>query len=198
MTIARMVAHSVLAAICLIGNASFAQAQTATPQPPPEEQALMDVLSKYNRLYDAAPNDIQQAKLSPEFVAEFCSKIPTSPVSKWVGTIDTLNSSDDGGINLKLQLTAENFYSSSLGLGLWMGNIDAQYPNTQPHAATEIAPNTPLFNTVSNMRVGDTVIFSGSFIPFIDSAACQSWVDDSNFSLFRFSNVQDIGVTSGY
>jgi hypothetical protein len=83
------------------------------------------------------------------------------------------------------ELTLGNDYAYS---------VDAD--NTQPHSPTVIPVGSPLYEAVSNLAEGDTVVFSGTFIPYTSAQDCYD-NDTTYFALFRFSLVQKIGHKIG-
>lgn len=171
---------------------SWAQEQKSVSVPA-EQRALTDILSKYNALDQEAPNDIQRKKVYPAFKKEFCAKIPQSSVSGWVGEVYTLDdNSPTKGINLSLLVHTENLYPGALGVGLWLGTNAVSEDSTQPHPPTIIPVGSPLYQVVSNLRNGDTVIFSGSFIPYISTQACYD-NHTNDIASFSFSSIRRIG-----
>jgi hypothetical protein len=163
---------------------------------PLEQRELTDILSKYNELYATAANSIQREKVYPAFRKEFCAKIPQGNVSGWIGELITLDdNSPTKGINLRLGVHTVNIFSGGLGVELSLGNkygYGVSEHNTQPHSPIIIPVGSPLYEVVSNLREGDAVIFSGTFIPYISTQACYD-NDTTYFALFSFSSIQKIG-----
>ena len=131
---------------------------------------------KFNDIHESAPNDIQRDKIDLEFRKEFCAAIPRGDVSGWIGEVNSIdNNSPDKGIQLSLGVNTQDLSSGGLGVELSLGNYYAygvDRKNTQPHGPTVIPVSSPLYNTVSTFRSGDTVIFSGTFIPYSSQQAC--------------------------
>lgn len=183
-----------LAAAFLLSLASvcaFAQALTV----PAQQKKLTDVLSKYNALMGDAPNSIKRDQVREQYYKAFCAAIPKGTVTNWVGMINTLNDrTPSKGINLMLDIHTSSIYSGSLGVMLGLGNQYAygvSEKNTAPHASTVIPYGSPLYNTVVNLREGDTVYFSGSFIPYASEAEC--WDNHTSYiSLFNFTSIKKI------
>jgi hypothetical protein len=180
-----------------VGSASLSWAQSQKGVGAPAEQReLTNILSKYNNLYESAPNGIQKEKILPAFKKDFCSKIPKGQVSAWVGEVSSIDVDPAGeGIRLILSVNTDNIFSGGLGVELSLGNRYAYGvtdDNTQPHPSTIIPPNSPLFEATSNLRSGDAVIFSGSFVPYTSEQACYD-NDTTYFSLFNFTSIKTIG-----
>ena len=175
------------------------------PQPqcvvvPPRQKELSSILSKYNILDEKAPNDIQREKLEPAFRKEFCAKIPQGDVSGWIGGVNTIdNRAPNKGINLTLNVETLSTQSGRFGIELTLGNqygYGISADNTQAHSPTEISVGSPLYNVVANLAEEDTVVFSGTFIPYASIQNCYD-NDTTYFSLFRFSYVKKIGRKLG-
>lgn len=178
-----------------VGATSWAQAQNSL-RVPPQQRRLTDILSKYNKLYDSAPNDIQSRNIESQFRRAFCSAIPKGKVADWIGQVNSID--DDNrqhGIQLIVEVASQDLFPGSLGVELSLGNDYAygvEATNTQHHAPTLIAVGSPLYKTASMFRSGDTIEFSGTFIPYISSLACYA-NDTTYFSLFQFSMIRKIG-----
>lgn len=160
---------------------------------PAEQRALTDILSKYNALDQEAANDIQRKKVHPAFKKEFCAKIPQGSVSGWVGEVYSLDDNSPAkGINLSLSVSTEDLYPGAFGVGLWLGTDVVSEDSTQPHSPTIIPAGSPLYQVVSNLRDGDTVVFDGTFMPYVSQQACYD--NDSNeIASFSFSSIRRIG-----
>jgi hypothetical protein len=201
--------RTVTAAIvmALIPGASLVSAQAQkNVSVPAAQRALSNIVSKYSELYDAAPNDIQQKKVASKFRQEFCANIPRGSVSGWIGGVTRIDdNTPDKGINLDLEVSTGNLRpsaSGALGIELSLGNSDGwvvSNPNAHPptFASTSevrIRVGSPLYNTASMLRSGDTVAFGGAFVPFSSPQACYATLGGATyFSLFRFSSIRKIG-----
>jgi hypothetical protein len=172
----------------------WAQAQSV--QVPTEQRELSNILSRYNELHDGAPNSIQRDRIDAQFRSDFCGKIPNGNVSGWIGTVDSIDDhTPDKGIRLRLGVNIFNLGSGPLGIELSLGNYYAygvNSSNTQPHPPTIIPVGSPLYNAVANLRDGDVVRFSGTFVPYVSPQACY----DNNttyFALVGFTSIQRLG-----
>lgn len=165
-------------------------------QIPAQQKALTDILSKYNNLHESAPNSIQRDRIDSDFKKVFCAAIPKGNVAGWIGDVDTIdNDSPSKGIRLVLGVSTQDLSTGGLGIELSLGNFPGygiSARNIKPHAETIIPVGSPLYRVVSNLRSGDTVIFSGTFIPYSSPQACYQ-NDTTYFSLVRFSTIRKIG-----
>ncbi len=159
------------------------------------QRALTAILSKYNQLSDAAPNDIQKRKIASAFYKEFCAAIPRGRAFGWMGEVSEIDDdAPDKGIQLELDIQTNNLVAGDLGIELSLGNAYRYWvsdDNTRPHSATIFPVGSPLYNTASTLRNGDTVVFSGTFVPFTSAQACYDTIGYATyFSLFKFSSIR--------
>jgi hypothetical protein len=86
-----------------------------------------------------------------------------------------------------------NLFSGGLGVELSLGNTyGISERNTQQHSPTIIPVGSPLYELASNLREGDAIIFSGTFVPYTSVQACYD-NDTTYFALVSFSSIQKIG-----
>jgi hypothetical protein len=168
----------------LFGFAAHAD-QPAMPQ---DEQSFVALMAKYSAANGQAQNDMQRGGLRNQRATAVCSLLGGGEIKNWVGTISTLDSTSDGrgvfGVQINSNLTIEtenNAFSDSV---LPLSSL--------------IPANSPLFNEVSNMKVGDTVIFSGMFVPnsqdcfYEDSLTTDGSLTSPDY-IFAFDDVKDVG-----
>lgn len=190
--------------------ATSATAQTDdTINVPPAQRALSALMAKDVSLYA----DTQNAKPAyPSIERAFCSAIPHGPVSGWIGKVVSITPDEYGeyelneangfgegtvpqGSFLKLDVATDSL--SHLSRALMLGNFyetSITYQTTKPHAPTVFRAGSSLNKTALALNPGDTVMFSGSFVPFRSPRDCYNAVDAGNyFALFRFSSIRKIG-----
>ena len=164
---------------------------------PRQEQNLIAIFSKYNQRYNAAPNEIQEERISREFRKAFCQAIPRNRVKGWIGNINSITKNKKTNrIELEVSLDDTNMETGGLGIVLVLGNSEYQYykSDTKPHKSTIFAHGSKLYKEVSMMRVDDKVVFDGEFVPFASAEKCSSRLSTTTFfSIFRFSRVKDLG-----
>lgn len=143
----------------------------------------------------------------------FCAAIPRGSVSGWVGKVvavtdeirvearegNGLTLIPPNGMLLLLNIATENSPELALGNFYWAGVNDQM---TQPHPPTLFPVGSPLYKITLGLKPGDTVVFSGSFVPFTPYRAlaynamqsCEYALSRSDyFSLFRFSSIRRVG-----
>jgi hypothetical protein len=163
---------------------------------PREQRELTNILSKYNDLYESAPNDIQRRKIEPMLKREFCGAIPKGDVSGWIGEVNSIDDrSPAKSIGIILAIHTDGLQNGGLGVELSLGNEYAygiSEDNTAPHTDTRISQKSPLYDVAANLQNGDTIVFSGTFIPYRTYEDCYN-NDTTYFALVRFSSIRKTG-----
>ncbi len=187
----------VLLAILLTGSIKAYATQIQDHPIPSQEQDLINTFSKFNQKYDEAPNNIQKLNIEQTYKKAFCHKIPKNKISGWVGSIDSIESDPKNkGLILMISLPKENMVTGNFGIELSLGNDYSggmSISDIKTLQSTIIRYNSKLYKKISMMRIDDTVIFSGKFIPFANIKKCYSNIlYTTYFSLFRFSKVKSL------
>lgn len=183
-----LIAFAVLVVIAAFAgrNGESKKQSEKAPEPaieyPENETALIDASKKAMDKAKKAENDMQKGSALNERNNAICSSIGSFTVTDWVGTISKIDSNSDGYGVLKIEL-AKNIYVQT-----WNNSLSDTFDHTL------IKPSTTLFETVSNLKKGQKVKFSGKF--FKDDDTC---ISEGSLSLdgklkepeyiFRFSQV---------
>jgi hypothetical protein len=158
-----------------------AVARVEVPIPANEKEFILAV-QQGQAAFRSAPNEMAQGGTRSKRRIAICQSLPQISVSDWVGQIDALSSNSDGKGVLEISLAPD------IRVKTW--NND--FSDTASH--TLIDPSSSLFGTVSQMRKGDQVVFSGAFFPSdVDcvketSVSLEGSMTDPEF-LFRFLSV---------
>jgi hypothetical protein len=178
-----------------VENASAQTAQSV--RVPADQRAFSDLTSKYNKLFDNAPNEIQRKQLHKEYEREFCDHLPTGDVFGWIGYLASeprlVGSQDD--IQLTLDVDTDDMYPAFTGgnLSLFVDNYADGMKGLQPHTPTEILVGSPLYDIATNLRDGDTMRFDATFVPYISKQVCIESHPAGMIGLVRFNNLKRIG-----
>ncbi|MGH8306845.1 MAG: hypothetical protein ACRER0_01080 [Gammaproteobacteria bacterium] len=162
---------------------------------PAEQGTLTNIIAKYNRLDTNAPNDIQRDKIDTEYYQVLCAHLPQEHVSNWIGVVESVDNDTPGkGIQIIVLINTHEL-SGALGVEFVIGNgyaygVDAQ--STKPHPPTIFPVGSQLYNVASELSTDDIVKFSGNFIPFSSTKACQD-NDTSYIAVFHFTSLRKIG-----
>ncbi|HME35040.1 MAG TPA: hypothetical protein VKF84_07365 [Candidatus Sulfotelmatobacter sp.] len=158
-----------------------AAARVEVPIPANEKEFILAV-QQGQAAFRSAPNEMAQGGTRSERRIAICQSLRQISVSDWVGRIDTLSSNSDGKGVLEISLAPD------IRVKTWNNDFS-------DHAShTLIDPSSSLFGTVSRMRRGDQVVFSGAFFPSdVDcvtetSMSLEGSMTDPEF-LFRFLSV---------
>jgi hypothetical protein len=187
-------AASVLLSQVIPSNASAQTTQSV--HVPADQRAFSDLTSKYNKLYDEAPNSIQRDKLEKQYESEFCNHLPTGDVFGWVGslTYEPRVVGSQNGIELNLWVHTEDMYSAVTGgnIVLTLDNYGA-WKGLQPHTPTEIPAGSPLYDIATNLRDGDVIRFDATFVPYVSQQACIESRPAAMIGLVRFNSLKRLG-----
>jgi len=158
-------------------------AEPSRIQIPAEEQAFLAAVQQGQSAFRAAPNDMAKGGTRSLRRDSICKSLTGMAISNWVGDIEQLSSNGEGKGVLELSL------ADSIHVKTWNNSF------SDASDGTLIAPASPLFKGLSQMKVGDLVIFSGIFIPDLldcvkeTSLSLEGSMTDPEF-LFRFSSVR--------
>lgn len=119
-----------------------------------------------------------------ERVVAICKAIPTQSVVDWRGTISALDTDPDGKVSIQVALW------NNVWLGTWRTAAADSSGGTRAEQASPVAGD------VSQLKVGDMVSFSGSFIPRNDEdcafekSLSQSDSLDAPEFVFKFRSIK--------
>lgn len=153
---------------------------------PAEEQGFIRAVQQSQAAFQSAPNEMAAGGIRFQRRAAICQILPTMFVSDWAGRITTLESNSDGKGVLGISL------ADGISVKTWNNDI------SDIGDRTLIEPSSPLFAAVSQMKVGDQVLFSGTFLsPGNDvdcvkeaSVSLRGSMSEPEF-LFRFTVVRE-------
>jgi len=201
-TLRRNIIDLNLSRVCVVSIAlgacglSTSRAQTASVKVPPDQWILTSILSKYNQLYDNAPNDIVKRKIDPQYREEFCAHVPASDVKGWIGTVWSINDrGPDKSLKLDLSVSTVNAVRGSYGGILIVENHDGygvSKKNTAPHEITTIPVGSPLYDIAASLREGDVIRFNATFVPYWSPQDCY---DNTSlvFAMVKYNSIQKLG-----
>jgi hypothetical protein len=133
-------------------SAIHAVARVEVPIPVNEKEFILSV-QQGQAAFRSAPNEMAQGGTRSKRRIAICESLPQISVSDWVGRIDMLSSNSDGKGVLEISLAPD------IRVKTWNNDL------SDSGSHTLIDPSSSLFGTVSQMRKGDQVVFSGVFFP---------------------------------
>jgi hypothetical protein len=149
---------------------------------PEQEKYFIVAVQVWRKHYRSAPNEMAQGGTRSQRRISICDVLQQMSISDWVGRIETLSSNSDGKGVLEISLAPD------IRVKTWNNDL------SDAASHTLIDPSSSLFGTVSQMRKGDRVVFSGAFFPSdVDcvsetSMSLEGSMTDPEF-LFRFLSV---------
>jgi hypothetical protein len=165
----------------------------AMPEPAAREsneRMFLDLIANFSNIYASAPNRMSQATVPPQRANALCVLLPDGAVRDWVGTIETLSSTDDGrgilGVRISSHVTLET-----------VNNPLSELLSATP---TLIPTDSRLFRQLSSLRVGQPIVFSGYFVRgedcFTESSLTVTGAMQDPYFQFRFIGVRNSVISS--
>jgi len=166
----------------LIGSCLSA-AQAAPVSIPPQEENFIKIISQAQADAKNADNDMQKGGIKVRRDKSICALMPNKAVKNWVGKVNKVGANSDGKGVLVVTL------AKGVTLKTWNNDF------SDMSAKTLIDPNSKLFQNASMLKKGDSITFSGTFLPGKDgeciyegSMSLSGKLRDPEF-IFRFSSV---------
>lgn len=178
--VARAVMLVALAGVMAGMLAGRAMAQAPMPA---DQQRFLALVDRFAEAYRTAPNDMARGAVRPERARALCAAVRGLSVRGWVGTVETLSSTNDGRGVLALRL------GSQVTVKTWNNSLSDSGDRTL------IASGTPLFAAAAALRKGQRVVFDGRFVAHRDDCIRESSLtvsgamNDPEF-VIRFSAVR--------
>lgn len=120
---------------------------------PEKQRAFLALIEDFKNRFGAATNELQESALEDDRVDAIAKLLGSGlTVEKWSGEIASLETNTEGKAAITVKL------SNGVTLLTWNNMLgDMAYP-------TMINKGTPVYKSLMNMKVGDKVAVSGSFI----------------------------------
>jgi hypothetical protein len=146
------------------------------------EALLVAAAIKGSQVYAAGANDMAKGAARPGRARDICAAMPSAAVENWTGTVEELSSNGDGLGVLSVKI------DSDVAVKTWNNSVS----DISDH--TLINPNSSVFRKAAALKVGQKVVFSGTFIP--DQTDClregsmtlAGSLESPEF-IFRFSDI---------
>ncbi len=177
------------------GTASSNTSSTVSVQLPPSEVAFISTVTPFEERYGKAANEYQKSALRSKRAQALAAILPSLSVENWVGQISSMTTTSDGNGTISVVLPGSQIKvvtdNNSLSASLDSDN-------------TLIPQGSQLYNDLANLAQGDTVFFSGSFLPSdanqLDYIEELSLTEEGSMTepafLFRFVRVEKQSATS--
>jgi hypothetical protein len=147
-----------------------------------QQDAFVGIVEEARRRYQAAANDMAKGGVRAWRKDAICKALPSLTVDDWKGEIYLLSSNSDG----------KGVVAITIGPDIYVKTWNNSLSDINGH--TLIEPNSSVFRTLSAMKKGDHVRFSGRFVPGnADCALEGSLTQDGSMTepefILRFSAV---------
>lgn len=149
---------------------------------PDQQRDFISIVNVFKSHFETANNEIQQSISRDQRAKELGELLTLTTISKWFGTIKSIETTSEGKAVLMINI-GDNVY-----VGTW-NNALSDYLD-----GTLIEKSDPVYLALADMKVGDKVSFSGSFIRSNEdgvkerSLTIRGSMQDPEF-LFKFNHV---------
>lgn len=167
----------------MVAGSADAQTRTPSDQVPVEQLNLVTAVTTAKERQAKAATDFQRGAVRPARGREICAFLKNRTVSGWIGEVTMLTTNSDGNGVITINVGGD------VSISTWNNALSDIGSNTL------IKPETALFQALGNLRVGDLVIFSGSFFQnkvdcIQESSLTLDGSIDSPRYIFRFKNIE--------
>ena len=118
-----------------------------------QEGAVIRVVRAAMEQYGSGRNQAQQGAARPMRARGLCRVLAGHVAQNWVGTVETVTGTEKGNRVLSVRIAPD------IVIKTWNNSLSDAFDHTM------IERNSRLFGSVSNLRAGERVMFSGKFPP---------------------------------
>jgi len=161
-------------------------ASQITVDPRPEDQKQFEyVIALFSKQFDSAQNELEESTYRRGRMNDIKELAINTQINGWIGTLNQLRTNTEGAAYITIKL------NNNLSIGTWNNALSDIGDNTL------ISMDSDLYKMLINMKTGQKVIFSGSFIDSkLDhfkekSMTIRGSMKNPEF-LMRFSNIARI------
>ncbi|BDW11316.1 hypothetical protein PSHI8_13980 [Polynucleobacter sp. SHI8] len=171
-----------LVAIIVLSQISYSVVANSASIPPQEDN-FISIVSLAQADAKSADNDMQKGGIKAKRDRAICNVLANKAVKNWVGKVQKVSANSDGKGVLEISL------AKNITVKTWNNDF------SDASAKTLINPGSNLFQSASMLKKGQSVTFSGTFLPGKDgeciyesSMSLSGKLRDPEF-IFRFSNI---------
>lgn len=140
--------------IAIAFTATIVQTQAIASQMPEQEEKFIEIVSSAISSAKGVDNDMKLGGIKAKRDKAVCATLSKDKkIKNWAGKVKTVSANSDGYGVLALEIAPD------IELKTW----NNAFSDSRHH--TLIAPDSELFSVASDLKPGDTVSFSGRFIP---------------------------------
>jgi hypothetical protein len=116
------------------------------------EQRFITVLNEYSGQFGSAANELQQSALRDKRRDSLAQIVGNREIENWRGRIAELKTNSDGKAILSVSIAPD------IEIKTWNNAL------SDISSGTLIEKWNPVYGSLMNLKVGDTVVFSGTFL----------------------------------
>lgn len=120
---------------------------------PQSQLAFIQKVESFYPLYDEAPNELKKSALRKQRKDALASLVSSRRVSEWIGTLKDMQTNSEGKAFIEIKLDG----AESITIKTWNNALSDIIDETLIENGSE------LYNSISDLSVGDKVVFSGTF-----------------------------------
>ena len=147
-----------VAILALLSSSCQPKQDQQTQQPislPDKETAFIQAIQSVKAEYDAAPNELRKSAVRTKRGKLIQKALGGSRnVSDWVGVLSDMETSGEGKAILEIKLEG-----TDIQVGTWNNSLSDMFDNTL------IPQESPIYSAASQLKEGDRIVFSGTFLP---------------------------------
>lgn len=126
---------------------------------PTEQQRFISTIEKFSKEYESAENELKKSAIRTKRGEEFKSVLKnTRNFTNWVGIVKTMETTSKGKATFGVEIE---------GTGITLSNMNNEFSDMFEN--TLIQQNSPLYQTISELKKGDKVFVSGEFLKSINN-----------------------------
>ena len=126
---------------------------------PTEQQEFISTIEQFSKEYESADNELKKSAIRTKRGEAFKSVLKNSRnFSNWVGIVKTMETTRKGKANFGVEIE---------GTGITLSNMNNELSDMFDN--TLIEQNSPLYQTISELKKGDKVFVSGEFLKSINN-----------------------------
>ncbi|MDO7252344.1 hypothetical protein [Helicobacter cappadocius] len=178
------IAIKFLIGFILMGMACFLNADELANKMPPLEKSFIKIMNKAIDEFVATTNEVKKTKIQLHLQNSLSNLLKDRVAKNWVGEVISIRSDDsDGSARITVGLLIK------YGKAIAVTTLDNKAFDDKYHTHTGIDIETNLYNAVSELEIGDKVVFSGQFILSQPTLLIQ---DSLGLSGFKFTSIRKI------
>jgi hypothetical protein len=119
---------------------------------PPQQEQFLDEINRSQILFKKVINEIEEFEIKEERDITLRKMLPTFQARDWIGSIETIDITSEGGVILSVSMP------NSVHVATWNNQLSDLFDKTI------IPNNSPIYDVIKMLKIGDNIIFSGSFL----------------------------------